>query len=437
MASIGTESGGRKRILFYADDGSRKTIRLGVANQKQAGRFMEKVEALIRAKAIGMDEATADWLASLPQAMHNRLAKVGLVKARQVKDAAKLGRFITDYLAQRGDLKPGTLIVMRQAERWLVRFLGKDKPLVEVTTGDADSYRAFLQSEKRAKATVVKWCRYARHYFEVAKRRKLVSENPFAHIRGSIHGNPARRVFIPEADVRKVLKAAPDRQWKLLIALGRWGGLRIPSEALALTWHDVDFAGRRFIVRATKTEHHEDGGIRVVPMFPELVEHFQAVFDAAPEGSTHVITRYRDAGQNLRTQLVRYITTAGLKPWPKPWQNMRASRATDLADKFPSHVCNAWLGHTEAVANEFYRQVTDSHFGLAIGATPVEAIVNGTEKSGTISGTVPSGMAGMEQKIAAGQTQESPNLLGNSASCDMVRNGVLGDEGFEPPTSSV
>ena len=48
----------------------------------------------------------------------------------------------------------------------------------------------------------------------------------------------------------KVIDAATDPQWKLLIALGRFGGLRIPSEALALSWGDVDFGAKRFTVRS-------------------------------------------------------------------------------------------------------------------------------------------------------------------------------------------
>src|SRR5262249_43657490 len=98
---------------------------------------------------------------------------------------------------------------------------------------------------------------------------------------------------------------------------------------------------------------------------------FQAVYDDAQEGAEYVISRYRDPAANLRTQFVRYITAAGLKPWGKPWQNLRASRATELADLFPSHVCAAWLGHTEAVADEFYRQVTDDHFAKAVQAQAV------------------------------------------------------------------
>lgn len=51
----------------------------------------------------------------------------------------------------------------------------------------------------------------------------------------------------------------------------------------------------------------------------------------------------------------------------KPFQNMRATRATELADQFPSHICAKWLGHTERIADEFYRSVTDEHYSRATG----------------------------------------------------------------------
>lgn len=425
MASIGNDPNGHRRILFVAGDGSRKTIRLGKVTMKQAEAFKVKAEALIGAGITGnMDDETSRWLAAMDDRMHARLAAVGLVKTR-APSRVLLGTFIDEYLAQRTDLKPGTIVVMKQARRWLVKFLGETKPMADVTPGDADAYRAYLLGAKRAKATVVKWCRYARHYFHVACRRRLIAENPFGHIKGSVRGNPSRRFFVPAADVHKVIDAASDPQWKLLIALARWGGLRVPSEALALTWGDVDFAHHRFTVRASKTEHHADGGIRIVPMFPELVEHFQAVFDAATEGTINVITRYREPGQNLRTQLTRYITAAGLKPWPKPWQNMRASRATDLADQFPSHVCAAWLGHTEAVANEFYRQVTDDHFAKALSSAAQKAAQQAAESGG------------IAKKSERVEPRNHRVLQRDSTPCKLVLTGVVGDEGFEPPTPCV
>lgn len=80
----------------------------------------------------------------------------------------------------------------------------------------------------------------------------------------------------------------------------------------------------------------------------------EAVFDAAPEGSTYVITRCRDAKRNLRTQLERTIRKAGLTPWPRLWQNLRASCATELAAEHPAPVAAYWLGHSVIVANKHY-----------------------------------------------------------------------------------
>ncbi len=72
----------------------------------------------------------------------------------------------------------------------------------------------------------------------------------------------------------RVIDAAPDPQWKLLIALARYGGLRTPSEPLALTWRDVDFEGRRFIIRSSKKEHHAHASLCAAPMRPELAHRF-------------------------------------------------------------------------------------------------------------------------------------------------------------------
>jgi len=411
MATIGNDSNGRKRILFVDGDGKRRTLRLGKGTRHWAEQIRTHVEALVISKLLGLppERQTAAWLAGVGDAFHRRLAAVGLVQPKATPGMVSLAAFINEYLTQRqSDVKAGTMLVMKSSRNKLVAFMGELKAVAAVTPADADAFRASLFADKKARATVNKACYYARHYFTIAQRRNLIASNPFAHVHGAVRGNQARRVFVPAADVDKVITVAPDPEWKLLIALARYGGVRMPSEALALTWHDVDFAGKRFIVRSSKTEHHTDGGVRVVPMFPELVPLFQAVFDQAQEGTVHVITRYRDAGQNLRTQFKRYIEAAGLVPWPKLFQNLRASRATELADKFPSHVCAAWLGHTERVADEHYRSVTDQHFDRATATIdsaaqnpaqqPTETACNGTHVEGA-TGEKPA-VCGQKQGIA-------------------------------------
>ena len=124
--------------------------------------------------------------------------------------------------------------------------------------------------------------------------------------------NRARDYFVSRDEAAKVLDACPDAQWQLLFALSRYGGLRCPSEHLALTWGDVDWERGRITVRSPKTEHHEGQGERVIPLFPELRPYLEAVLDELLEdfdpkakrlSEQPVITRYRDANANLRTQL--------------------------------------------------------------------------------------------------------------------------------------
>jgi hypothetical protein len=88
-----------------------------------------------------------------------------------------------------------------------------------------------------------------------------------------------------------------------------------------------------------------------------------------------VVTRYRDTNQNLRTQLLRIIKRAGLKHWPKLFQNLRAIRETELRRSHPTHVVCAWIGNSPKVAAKNYLQVTeeDSANATAIGGGGAES----------------------------------------------------------------
>ncbi len=60
------------------------------------------------------------------------------------------------------------------------------------------------------------------------------------------------------------------------------------------------------------------------------------------------------------------IRRAGVMQWPKLWQNLRASGATDFAKNLPSHVAAAMCGHTEQIAQEHYRTITDGDLDTAM-----------------------------------------------------------------------
>lgn len=174
-------------------------------------------------------------------------------------------------------------------------------------------------------------------------------------------------------DVTKLLAAPPDAEWRAMIALSRFGGLRCPSEVLALRWSDVDFGNGRLRVPSCKTEHHAGGADRTIPLFPDVESAPLELYDPEDVGDGFIITRYRDTRQNFRTQLLRIIRRAGLEAWERPWHNMRATRETELAELFPIHVVCDWIGNSARVAQAHYLQVTDAHFARAIGEAAQKA----------------------------------------------------------------
>ncbi len=398
MASIGTDSNGRKRILFVSSEGSRKTIRIGRASRKQAVAFKVKVESLVSAGITGCtDDETARWMTSLDDLTHNKLAAVGLLRARQTTGAATLKRFLDDYISSRTDVKPNTIIGLGQARRNLLAFFNESKRLSDITSGDAEEYSRYLYA-KLSPNTVRRLCGRAKQFFRFAVKKRIIQSNPFEELESNVRSNPDRRFFITAEMACRVLDACPDAEWRLIFCLSRFGGLRCPSEHLALKWSDVDWERGRLRVPSPKTEHIEGRASRTIPLFPELRKALLVVFEEAPEGGEYVITRYRQPNSNLRTHLQRIIQRAGLESWPKLFHNLRATRQTELAEIFPAHVVCTWLGNTEDVAKAHYLQVTDNHFAKAL---KIDAVT--TEQIPQKAGITSPYRTGLQRPISAAQ----------------------------------
>jgi integrase len=252
---------------------------------------------------------------------------------------------------------------------------------------------------------------------------KLIPSNPFADLVAAVRGNPKREHFIKPAVAEKVLAACPDASWRLLFALARWGGLRIPSEPLGMMWQDVDWAGGRMMIRSPKTEHHPGGESRIVPLFPELLPYLREAFEQAEPGAERVFPKwqYRGAGVNLRTGLLRIMAKAAVPPWPKLFQNLRATRETELAATWPMHVVCEWIGNSLAVANEHYLQVTESDY----------------QKAAQNAAQYPAESALPERKAEPADVQKTPDLPNDSELYENVHMELVGAGGLEPPTSSL
>ena len=428
MASISTDKGGNRRIIFSLVPRNRKAIYLGDMPLRDVREILTKVKALVSEKLSKSerDPAVARWVGEIPDALAEKLVGVGLIAPRKKrqKDVTKLGEFIDAYLASRADIKPRTRINLLQVRKNLVNHFGEDKPLADITPGNADEWRLWMLTREKplGENTVRRHCGRAKQLFRAALRKRLLTENPFADMRDClVKANKSREYFISRKVADEVLAACPDNEWKMIFALARFGGLRTPSETLLLRWVDVDWERGRLLIRSPKTEHHEGKDSRFVPIFPELRPYLETAWDAAAEGAEFVIVRHRDGNVNLRTQLLRIIAKAGLTPWPKLFQNLRSTRETELAETNPLHVVTAWLGNSQLIAAKHYLQVTDEHFDKATRIpTRAGAEMSDETRNGIIR--------------PLRDHEKAPEFPGPSASRRFLHNQSVPPVGLEPTT---
>lgn len=421
MASVSHDPGGKKRITFKGLDGKRRALYLGKCGKGNAETIRRHVDAILTAAmSLGTLAAdTADWLGKIHPDLHAKLVNVGLTTAREStgnKSAALLGSFIDGYLARREDLKPASRLVLGHVIRNLKEFFGTERPMELINPAEADDFRRWLEvTEELAPATIGKRIEWCDTFFRDALRRKLIPENPFIDVKRSKATNKDRQKHIDRAVIDKVIDACPNAEWRLLVALSRFLGLRVPSEPFSLKWTDIDWATSRMTITSVKTARYDGRGSRLVPILPEIRIYLNEVDELSQEGDVYVFENLRKrasvrsgywADINLRTTFTKIIKSAGFVPWPKLWHNLRASAQTDLAAVHPLHVVCAWLGNSKEIAKDHYLLVTDSDFDRAMISSEQPAQITAR---GTRAGTVGSG------RIES-RNEETPVFQGASSS---------------------
>jgi len=270
MASISRDKGGTKRITFTDSNGKRHTIRMGKINVKAAEAFVARLERLIASVRTGtsIDAQTAQWLSELPEGEYAKLVKVELAEPRIPTQMQTLGGMLDEYF-KTINVKDATRVRYAQTQRRLIKYFGKDHPLESITPRDADKWRSALEPDY-SNATISRDVGAARMFFKQAVRWGMIPSNSFEGVRAGSQVNRERLFYVYPEIAHKLIESAPDSDWRCIIVLARFGGLRCPSEVLGVKWSDVNWAENRLLVRSPKTERHIGKAERIIPLFPEL-----------------------------------------------------------------------------------------------------------------------------------------------------------------------
>ena len=386
MACVSTnKKTGMRRVLFVQADGTRTALYVGRVSKTTATEIGSHVDRLVLCQESGetVRPSTREWVQHIrthwPR-LANHLISFGLIPedasdsfARGRNSRLCLADFVDRLITERKDVRPNTTRLWRQTATRIREYFG---PLTigRVTAKHGSDFKRWLISPSEnagagyGVASAGKHLAVAKSFLNEAVNAKIIAANPFSTVVAERQRNCSRQRFIDSGVITRIISLCEDAEMQAVIALARWGGLRTPSEPFALQWKHIDWHRRRIEVQCVKTEARGKS-MREIPLFPELVHWLTRLREQAESDSQeHFVLKglrqFTDA--NLRKSMARAVRRAGIVVWPRIFQNLRASRQTELEERFPRKTVCEWMGNSEQVADQHYLQVREADFERAV-----------------------------------------------------------------------
>ena len=363
LSEVPRKNGSKSYRIRFSRNGRRQEVFLDANyTKKDAEQALQRIETWIIAERHGepLDRMTRCYFENAPIDLQRRFAVCGIVEAKKfltIRDA--WNEFFKEKSAE---VSGSTQLVWNLIGERLTRLYDERRTVSEITETEAQESRKRL-SEVYSEATVSTTLGRFRTFWAWCVKNEYAKINVYERVKKGSSVNRSKDFQIPRDWTERILEACPSQNWRTLFVLWRVAGLR-QQEPLLLTWDCVNWEKKRLLVPSPKTSRYEGRENRLIPMFPILERELKASFDEAPVGEPFVV--WQNRRQNFDSGFKRILFFAGLTPWQKLFQNMRASAENDLVeDGFPEHVVGAWIGHTPKVQQKHYLRVLDSYFDKA------------------------------------------------------------------------
>jgi integrase len=365
------DSGGWE--LQYRDEHHRKqTISLSGRKYKEriVLQLKDAVEVLVDKRINNdprQDPTVKAWVENAPPEIQRKLTRLGLYDL----PLRRTGQEVWNTFLDKYEIKTeSTRRTFRNAKEHFFMFFKANELIGTLTKDRMEEWKAFLLAKGYATATVAGTIRKTKTVFNWAKKQKWLTESPLTGFAEGSSRNPAKDRVVTMEEYQQLLEACPDQEWRVIIALARIGGLR-PCEMMVLRWSDIGVGKdkNRFHVYSPKLNPHEHLRDREVPLFPLLLAELDTLRSIPDnEGQEYVINRYSNREViNVVHPFTKIAERAGIGRIARPFDNMRASRATEVHREYGAIAESVWLGHSKKIASECYLMVTDEDYDAAAG----------------------------------------------------------------------
>ena len=369
---IKRQTNGGWRLTVRTVDGDRRNIKLNRSTTaKDALKFKTTVLELVQSTRFGQDYTPKQiaWMKDLDEKLAKKVQRLGIafdfenVPTEEEKEIPTISSYIDEMLKRSavGDTTANKLELLGQL---LIEKFGEEKRLDEITKGDALEFQNWLYSVKglAKNSTVRRYIGYARQIWHDAISFEIVKVNPFVQkkIVARVVTNKERHYYITPETRRQLYAVIPDGIWRLRFVLLAYAGLRSPSEINSLRWQDIDWEKGEMTIRSSKTAHHENRGVRTMPILKEVEVELDRAWDSLEEGANNEFVLPRISHNVLTRHVKRWIGQIGQDLWPQLLINFRRSAVTDQhLQGIPPHLLDAWFGHSAGISKECYRMDTE------------------------------------------------------------------------------
>lgn len=236
----------------------------------------------------------------------------------------------------------------------LEKHFGVDVKIRDITRVDAKAFETAINKLDLSLSTKRKYIMHAKVFFEAALDQDLVPFNPFGRLASSQPKLDKSIVYVDDAALERILSHCRSDQMRALFAIARWGGLRL-NEIKALKWTDIDF--EHHVLRVVnkgqvQTTKKRSRTVYIQPKLYALLTRWHAEADGKSTGPTWGLPAC-----NLYRDVEAILARAGVEGYGKPFHNLRANCGQDWRTKVGPMEAAKLLGHSAAVAYEFYHDL--------------------------------------------------------------------------------
>jgi integrase len=304
MASLKKRKGSKVyQAQFYvpAADGGLRQIRKSTGQTNKSKALL--VAAKLEREGQGTIEAGTDK-AKLAQAViaemgaeielgkfsapaaRKHLARLLALATGEEMPSYTLETWSAEWLRRKArDSSKATMARYKSHTEAFLAWLGDErrkKPLESVTAQHVREWRESLQDSGRAGKTVLSYVKDLGAIYRAAMREGIVSFNPCGTaITDTVTDDSQERKPFTGEEVAKLAAAAPTEEWRGLVLVAAFTGLRL-GDAARLSWDKVDLQAKLITLIPSKTKKKKRE-VRI-PIHPELLAYFESapVADDSP-----------------------------------------------------------------------------------------------------------------------------------------------------------